>query len=94
MLKVILVTGGFDPVHSGHIELFKNAKEIDPNVSLCVGLNSDDWLVRKKGKYFMPFDERKSVIEELKSVDLVIPFDDIVSTTASTFLAVEIPTLE
>jgi len=76
MSKVILVTGGFDPVHSGHIELFKNAKEIDPDVSLCVGLNSDDWLERKKGKYFMPFDERKIVIEELKSVDLVIPFND------------------
>ena len=77
MSKIILVTGGFDPVHSGHIELFKNAKEIDPDVSLCVGLNSDDWLERKKGKYFMPFDERKIVIEELKSVDLVIPFNDI-----------------
>ena len=52
MSKVILVTGGFDPIHSGHIELFKNAKEIDPNVSLCVGLNSDERLIRKQGKYF------------------------------------------
>ena len=76
MDDIILISGGFDPVHSGHIELFKNAKQIDPDIPLCVGLNSDDWLERKKGKYFMPFDERKIVIEELKSVDLVIPFND------------------
>ena len=54
MSKIVLVTGGFDPIHSGHISYFKNAKELYPNTPLCVGLNSDDWLIRKKGKYF-PF---------------------------------------
>ena len=54
MSTIVLVTGGFDPIHSGHISYFKNAKELYPNTPLCVGLNSDDWLIRKKGKYFLP----------------------------------------
>ena len=50
MSTIVLVTGGFDPIHSGHISYFKNAKELYPHTPLCVGLNSDDWLIRKKGK--------------------------------------------
>ena len=76
MSKIILVTGGFDPLHGGHIRYFREAKAIDPDIPLCVGINSDEWLIRKKGKFFMTFDERKEVISELKSVDLVMPFDD------------------
>ena len=53
MSKIVLVTGGFDPIHSGHISYFKNAKELYPNTPLCVGLNSDEWLIRKKGKFFL-----------------------------------------
>ena len=49
---------------------------IDPDSLLCVGLNSDEWLIRKKGKYFMNFEERKEVIEALKFVDVVVPFND------------------
>ena len=74
--KIILVTGGFDPIHGGHVQLCKEAKLTDPDISLCVGLNSDEWLIRKKGKYFMNFEERKEVIESLKFVDVVIPFND------------------
>ena len=72
--KIVLVTGGFDPLHSGHIDYFKEAKSLGDK--LVVGLNSDDWLIRKKGRPFMPYDERKAVVENLKMVDEVISFDD------------------
>lgn len=72
--KVILVTGGFDPIHSGHIEYFKAAKQLG-NV-LVVGLNSDDWLTRKKGRPFMNWQERASILSEFTVVDRVINFDD------------------
>ena len=51
-MKIVLVTGGFDPLHSGHIEYFKEAKKLGDK--LIVGLNSDSWLERKKGRAFMP----------------------------------------
>ena len=73
-MKVIVVSGGFDPLHSGHISYFKDASEHGNR--LIVALNSDDWLKRKKGKYFMPFLERKSIIENLRNVDEVIDFED------------------
>lgn len=74
MKRIVLVTGGFDPIHSGHIEYFKAAKQLGDK--LVVGLNSDDWLTRKKGRPFMPYNERKIIIEELNVVDEVIVFDD------------------
>ena len=74
MKRIVLVTGGFDPIHSGHIEYFNSAKSFGDE--LIVGLNSDDWLTRKKGKPFMTLKERKSIIESLKMVDKVIEFDD------------------
>jgi len=76
MNRVILVTGGFDPIHGGHIKYIREAKKVDPPSPLCVGINSDEWLIRKKGKYFMSFDERKEVVSGMKDVDVVIPFID------------------
>ena len=73
-MKLIIVSGGFDPIHSGHIAYFKAAKNLGDK--LIVALNSDDWLINKKGKFFMPFEERKCIIENLSSVDSVIDFDD------------------
>ena len=73
-MKVVLVTGGFDPLHSGHIEYFKAARELGDH--LVVGVNSDAWLTRKKGRPFMPFEERVAIIKELAVVDKVIGFDD------------------
>ena len=73
-MKVVLVTGGFDPLHSGHIEYFKAARELGDH--LVVGVNSDAWLTRKKGKAFMPFEERCAIIKELNCVDEVIGFND------------------
>lgn len=73
-MKTVLITGGFDPIHSGHIAYINSARELGDK--LVVGLNSDEWLVRKKGNYFMPWEERKTVLTALKNVDVVIAFDD------------------
>lgn len=73
-MKNVLVTGGFDPLHSGHLEYFKQARMLGHK--LIVGLNSDAWLTRKKGKPFLPFEERSAIIRELKIVDQVIDFND------------------
>lgn len=73
-MKIVLVTGGFDPLHSGHIDYFNEAKQLGDK--LIVGVNSDDWLTRKKGKAFMPATDRIRVIESLKMVDNVILFND------------------
>ena len=73
-MKIIVVSGGFDPIHSGHIAYFKSAREIGDK--LIVALNSDEWLIKKKGKFFMPFAERKSIVENLSCVDLVVDFED------------------
>jgi cytidyltransferase-like protein len=72
--KVVLVTGGFDPLHSGHIEYFKAAKALG-NI-LVVGVNSDAWLERKKGRAFMPSTERIAIIQNLKMVDHCVLFND------------------
>jgi cytidyltransferase-like protein len=74
MKKIVLVTGGFDPVHSGHIAYFKTAKTLGD--MLIVGLNSDDWLERKKVAAFMPWNERLCIINNLSMVDEVYTFDD------------------
>jgi cytidyltransferase-like protein len=70
----VLVTGGFDPLHSGHIAYFKQAAELGGR--LIVGVNSDQWLIRKKGAAFMPVQERIAIIQALAGVDQVIQFDD------------------
>ena len=72
--RTVLVTGGFDPLHSGHINYFNNAKKLGDK--LIVGLNSDDWLSRKKGQPFMNLENRASIIVELGMVDEVIIFND------------------
>jgi len=74
MSRVVLVTGGFDPLHSGHIAYFKSARELGDH--LVVGVNSDSWLTRKKGRPFMTIEERAAIIKELACVDEVIAFDD------------------
>lgn len=73
-MRVVLVTGGFDPLHSGHISYFKKAKELGDK--LIVGVNSDAWLTRKKGRPFMPITERVSIIENLSMVDGVVLYND------------------
>jgi cytidyltransferase-like protein len=70
----VVATGGFDPIHSGHIEYLKDASNCGTN--LVVGVNSDAWLKRKKGRYFMPWEERAAIVGALTCVDKVISFDD------------------
>jgi D-beta-D-heptose 7-phosphate kinase/D-beta-D-heptose 1-phosphate adenosyltransferase len=55
-MKIVLITGGFDPIHSGHISYIQSAKKLGDQ--LVVGVNSDAWLTRKKGRPFMPLQER------------------------------------
>ena len=73
-MKVIIASGGFDPIHSGHIQYLLEAKKLGD--ILIVALNSDEWLIKKKGKEFMPFEERKVVLENISCVDKVISFED------------------
>ena len=73
--KVSLVSGGFDPIHSGHIRYFEKAKSFSNY--LVVGLNSDSWLKRKKGQYFQSWNERADIIRHLDMVDAVIFWDDV-----------------
>jgi len=74
MKTIVLVTGGFDPLHSGHIAYFKEAKKLGD--ILIVGVNSDAWLGRKKGMPFMPYMERANIVRNIVGVDFVIDFDD------------------
>jgi len=71
--KIVLVSGGFDPVHSGHIKLIKGASSYGDVVVL---LNSDNWLKEKKGKEFLNFNERQIIMNSIKNVIDVISFDD------------------
>lgn len=72
--KIVIVTGGFDPLHSGHINLFKSAAKLGSR--LIVGINSNKWLLRKKGYIFQAFSERKLIISNLNMVNEVISWDD------------------
>ena len=74
MNKIVLVTGGFDPIHSGHISYLNHAEHIGD--VLIVGLNSDAWLTRKKGRPFMSWWDRMVVLDNLHMVHGVIAFND------------------
>ena len=78
--NMIILSGGFDPVHKGHVRMFKEASL---NGMVVAGLNSDQWLIRKKGKFFMPFVERKEILESIRYIDLVKSFDDSDDTACS-----------
>ena len=73
MNDIILISGGFDPIHSGHIALIQEAAKLGDVVVL---LNSDDWLREKKGNEFLSFKERKIIMNSIKKVIDVISFDD------------------
>jgi D-beta-D-heptose 7-phosphate kinase/D-beta-D-heptose 1-phosphate adenosyltransferase len=73
-MKLVVVTGGFDPLHSGHIAYFQEAQQLGDR--LIVGVNSDEWLTRKKGQPFMPLDERRQIVGNLKPVYATMAFDD------------------
>lgn len=67
---IVAVSGGFDPIHVGHIRLFKKAKRLGDE--LVVILNNDNWLKKKKGFAFIPEKERKEILEAIKWIDRVV----------------------
>lgn len=73
-MKIGIISGGFDPLHSGHVAYIEHAKQQCD--FLIVGVNSDAWLCRKKGKYFMPFEERITIIKSMHDVNYATEFDD------------------
>ena len=73
-MKISIVSGGFDPIHSGHIAYLKSARKISDY--LIVALNSDDWLINKKKTVFMAFEERKNILINIECVDEVMGFED------------------
>jgi cytidyltransferase-like protein len=72
--KIVICSGGYDPLHSGHIKLFEAARKLGG--TLIVGVNSDAWLDRKKGQPFMPFEERTAIVGALGVVDDAYGFND------------------
>jgi cytidyltransferase-like protein len=80
--KISIVSGGFDPLHVGHIELFNSARKLSD--ALFVILNTDRFLFEKKSRVFMPFAERKVMVESVKGVDLVVPCIDDDNTVCKT----------
>ena len=74
MKRIIILSGGFDPLHIGHLKMFKAAKEQDAIV--IVGANSDSWLTRKKGQPFMIHSERSEILKAIKYIDYVYVFND------------------
>ena len=83
----VCVSGYFDPIHVGHIEYFKNSKKLGNK--LIVIVNNDEQATLKKGKPFMPADERIKIIEELKCVDKVIKSIDKDRTVCKTLEIIE-----
>lgn len=71
---IVLITGGFDPIHSGHLAYIESARRLGD--ILVVGVNSDAWLTRKKGRAFLPLAERTAIVRAIRHVDFVIDFDD------------------
>ena len=83
MKKVIMVSGGFDPPHIGHIRMFKDAAKWG---RVVVAINSDEWLMKKKGYVFMPWKERAEIIQEFECVDCVTAFEDTDGTSCSAII--------
>jgi len=71
--KIVAVSGGFDPVHIGHVQMIEEAAE---HGDVLIIINSDDWLTRKKGYVFMPWDERAYIMSQIKGVAKVVSVDD------------------
>lgn len=80
-MKIVVCTGGFDPIHSGHLSYLNAARKLGDK--LVVGVNSDAWLIRKKGQAFMSYQERAAIVSAIRDVDTVMAFDDSDNTACS-----------
>jgi D-beta-D-heptose 7-phosphate kinase/D-beta-D-heptose 1-phosphate adenosyltransferase len=77
MHKIVVTSGGFDPLHIGHVRCIQDSASIAcPNGILVVIVNGDGFLIRKKGKPFMLHQERMEIIDGLRGVDYVTGWDD------------------
>ena len=85
--SIIVLSGGFDPVHKGHLRMFREASNLGHQV--IVGLNSDDWLTRKKGKPFMKFEERKEILEGFKYINQVLIILSMTATIQEKLLSIK-----
>ena len=82
-VKVVAVSGGFDPVHKGHVQMIEEASTHGP---VMVIINSDAWLMRKKGYVFMKWEERAEILRSIVGVEEVLPakdYDDTVCDSLS-----------
>jgi cytidyltransferase-like protein len=86
-MSIACVSGYFDPIHIGHIEYFKLSKNVADKLMVIV--NNDDQAILKKGRAFMPADERIKIIQELKCVDYVVKSIDTDRTVCKTLASVE-----
>jgi D-beta-D-heptose 7-phosphate kinase/D-beta-D-heptose 1-phosphate adenosyltransferase len=84
MTKMVAVSGGFDPIHVGHVRMIQEAAKLGEYVVVIA--NSDEWLKRKKGYAFMTFEERAEILSALEGVDSVIKADDDDNTVCETLL--------
>ena len=72
--KIVCVSGGFDPIHIGHVRMIRDAAKFGKVIVIA---NSDEWLMRKKGYVFMPYEERQEILYAIKGVvDVVEAMDD------------------
>lgn len=87
MVKSVAVSGGFDPLHVGHLDLFRQARKLGDK--LIVIVNSDDFLFKKKGMVFMPLEERIEILEHIDYVDKVVACVDDDMTVRKTLAKVK-----
>lgn len=83
---VMILSGGFDPIHKGHVAMMRGAAEL--SYIVIVGVNSDAWLKRKKGYAFMDFEQRRYIVENIKGVSMAVGFDDNDDTAAELLMNV------
>ena len=84
MTKTVAVSGGFDPIHVGHVRMILDAATHGESVIIIA--NSDEWLKRKKGYVFMSFEERAEILSNIKGVDYVVKADDDDDTVCETLI--------
>ena len=72
-MAIVAISGGFDPIHVGHVRMIKEANS---HGDVMVILNSDEWLKRKKGYVFMPYEQRAEILHSIKGVLDVVPAED------------------
>ena len=81
--KIVALSGGFDPIHVGHVRMIQSAAEMG---DVTVIANSDEWLMRKKGYVFMKYEERQEILNAIKGVYDVVKASDIDDTVCATLL--------